>query len=134
MPFTRLRGLSWVPLATAVAATLAACGGGADGGKFSTAVVPQQLQVSASPGGALKWDGAQYTAQAGAVTFVVENPSPLAHQFGVEGNGVSYQSPQFGAGTTQRYTIEGLQPGTYRIVCNYPGHKSAGMVATLIVR
>jgi uncharacterized cupredoxin-like copper-binding protein len=32
------------------------------------------------------------------------------------------------------YTVKGLPAGEYQIVCNYPGHKAAGMIATLIVR
>jgi uncharacterized cupredoxin-like copper-binding protein len=135
MTFMRkLRGLPGVLLSVAVAVALVACGSGGTGGdEFSTEVVLQQVEVGANPSGALAWDRAEYRVQAGDVTFVVKNPSPLAHQFAVEGNGASYQSPHLKAGTTNRFTIMGLQPGRYRIVCNYPGHKAAGMVATLIV-
>ena len=31
------------------------------------------------------------------------------------------------------YVIKGLPPGEYLIVCNYPGHRAAGMIAKLIV-
>ena len=66
-------------------------------------------------------------------TFVVNNPSPVQHQFGVEGNGISYESGNLGGGTTTNLTIKGLPPGEYQIVCNFPGHKEGGMIAKLTV-
>ena len=120
--------------------TLTACGGaaaapqGAGDRGFTGDVVAQQVEITADPAGALRWDKAEYTAAAGDVTFVVRNPGPVAHQFGVEGNGVAAQSANFSGNTAKNYTLRGLQPGEYRIVCNFPGHKEAGMVARLIVR
>jgi plastocyanin len=96
--------------------------------------VSQQVAMSADPGGALRWDRATYEAEAGDITFVVRNSSPVGHQFSIEGNGVKFKSPNFGTNTTNMYTVKGLPAGEYQIVCNYPGHKAAGMVATLIVR
>lgn len=117
---------------------LAACGEvpGASGGSgdFSGELVAQQVAVAADPGGALRWDRPSYEAVAGDSTFVVKNASPVGHQFSIEGNGVSYKSPSFGANTTNTYTVKGLSVGEYQIVCNYPGHKVAGMVSKLIVR
>lgn len=117
---------------------LVACGdpagAGSGSGDFSGEVVSQQVAVSADAGGALRWDRATYEAKAGDVTFVVKNSSPVGHQFSIEGNGVAYKSPSFGTNTTNMYTVKALPTGEYQIVCNYPGHKAAGMVATLIVR
>ncbi|MGN6811963.1 MAG: plastocyanin/azurin family copper-binding protein, partial [Thermomicrobiales bacterium] len=96
--------------------------------------VAQKVAVATDPGGALKWDQATFTAQAGDVSFVVTNKSPLTHNFAVEGNGIVAQSADFGANTTNTLTLKGLKAGTYQIVCNYPGHRAAGMVATLIVK
>ena len=101
---------------------------------FTSEPVAQQIQVAADPSGALKWDKATYEAQAGDVSFVVINKSSTFHNFAVEGSNVTAQSKNFGANTTNTYTIKGLPPGEYLIVCNYPGHRSAGMVAKLIVR
>ena len=129
-----------LPVLIALSVVLVACGGqgggnGIRGGTaFSTEIVPQQIPVGADPSGALRWDKAAYEATAGDITFVVSNPSPLPHQFSVEGNGVTYRSPDITPGSTNRYTIKGLAAGTYQIVCNFPGHKAAGMVATLTVR
>lgn len=127
------------------AATLAACGNTASGGaggevsngtyggsKFTSAVTAQKVDVSAVQG-AVKWDKAQYTATAGDVTFVVKNPGPMPHQFGIEGNGIQYESGNLDPNTTTNLTITGLKAGTYDVVCNFPGHKAAGMVAKLVV-
>ena len=102
------------------------------GSKFSSAVVAQQVPVVALVN-TLKWDKAQYTAAAGDVTFVVQNPATFPHQFGVEGNGVRYESGDLKPNTTTNLTVKGLKAGEYELVCNYPGHKTAGMVAVLTV-
>lgn len=100
---------------------------------FTSDSVAQQIQVAADASGALKWDRATYTAKAGDVTFVVTNKSSSFHNFAVEGTNVNAQSKNFGPNTTTTYTLKGLKPGEYLIVCNFPGHRAAGMVAKLIV-
>ena len=110
----------------------AASGDGGSG--FSTEPADQTIVIRAHPHGHLSWTEAEYTARAGDVTFVVVNTSLSRHNFLVEGPGVKAQSPAFEGGTTQRYTLKGLQPGTYRIACTVPGHREAGMTATLQVR
>jgi len=102
------------------------------GTPFSGTVATQQVAVAAVQG-ALKWDKAQYTATAGDVTFAVQNPGPMQHQFGIEGNGLRYESGNLDPHTTTNLTIAGLKAGTYDVVCNFPGHKAAGMVAKLVV-
>ena len=116
------------------AASVAGATGGGPITAFSGDTVAQQIQVAADPSGALKWDKATYEAQAGDVTFVVTNKSSAFHNFAVEGPNVTAQSKNFGGNTTTTYTIKGLKAGEYLIVCNYPGHRSAGMVAKLNVR
>ncbi len=114
----------------------AVTGGGVSSGPitaFSPGAAAQQVVVDADPTGALKWTKATYEAKAGDVTFVVNNKSSSVHNFAVEGPGVMIQGPNFGAGSTNTYTIKGLPPGEYLLVCNYPGHRAAGMVAKLIV-
>lgn len=115
-------------------AAAGAAGGAVTTLTFSSEAVAQKVAVAPDPGGALKWDQATFTAQAGDVSFVVTNKSPLTHNFAVEGNGIVAQSADFGANTTNTFTLKGLKAGTYQIVCNYPGHRAAGMVATLIVK
>ncbi|MFN8511139.1 MAG: hypothetical protein U0841_00785 [Chloroflexia bacterium] len=79
---------------------------------FSSDAVAQKVAVSADASGALKWDRASYEATAGDVTFVVSNPSPLTHNFRIEGPGCRRRVP-FAGKTTQSFTIKGLQPGEY---------------------
>ena len=105
--------------------------GGTD---FLAEVVAQKVAVTADASMALKWDRTAYSATAGDVTFVVKNPSPIDHQFTVEGNGISYSSPTLKAGVTLNLTIKGLKAGQYKILCEIAGHTEAGMVATLTVK
>ncbi len=119
--------------------SLAACGNQemSQAGKanaFSNETVAQQVPIAADPAGGLKWDRATYEAKAGDITFVVKNASATPHQFSIEGNGVDYKSPNFNGNTTNTYTVKGLPAGEYLIVCNYPGHRAAGMISKLIVR
>ncbi len=124
------------PVLTALGIALVACGGAgtADGGQFSGEVVAQRVAVTADPSGVPRWDRATYEATAGDITFVVGNPSPTTHQFTLAGNGVTYRSKTFLANTTNNFTVKALPAGEYQIVCDYAGHKQAGMVAKLIVR
>ena len=122
-------------LLIALGVALVACGGDAGkGGGFSTETVAQQVQVAADPSGALRWDRGEYEANAGNSSFVVEDARPLPHQFTLAGNGASHRSETLASKTTQTPTVRALPPGEYQIICDYPGHKAAGMVAKLIVR
>ena len=135
--FTRITYLLPLLLAALLGAVLTGCGrpAAASGGSgFSSEPAAQTVRVEAHPHGALAWAATEYTAKAGDVTFVVANSSTLKHSFAVEGPGVTAQSAVFAGGTTNRYTLKGLQPGTYRLICNVPGHREGGMVATLYVR
>ncbi len=129
------RGLVF-PVLIALGVALVACGGAGatDGGQFSSEAVAQRVAVAADPSGAPRWDRATYEATAGDITFVVANPSSTTHQFTLEGNGVTYRSKTFPANTTNNFTVKALPAGEYQLICDYAGHKQAGMVARLIVR
>ena len=129
------RGL-WFSMLIALGVALAACADDGDGGGtgLSTEVVAQRVAVAADPTGALRWDKATYEATAGDITFDVGNASPLPHQFTLAGQGVNYRSKNFKSNTTNTFTVKALPRGEYQIICDYPGHKAAGMVARLIVR
>ncbi len=156
-PVSRRRFLTMAGGLALGAAALAACGSGATattgttggaattggaggdvpngtygGTKFFSAVADQKVEIAATTTG-LKWDKAEYTAKAGDVTFVAKNPATFPHQLGIEGNGIMYESGDLVANTTTNLTIKGLKAGSYDVVCNYPGHKAAGMVAKLTV-
>ncbi len=137
----QLRILPAALILIVLSAAIAACGatrGGreARGGgvaNFSTDVVEQKVEVVAAPTGELKWTQPEYRATAGDVTFVVSNPSFVNHNFSVQGGSVNAESEEFGENQTRNYTLKGLQPGEYRIVCTVPGHEEGGMVSRLIV-
>jgi uncharacterized cupredoxin-like copper-binding protein len=120
---------------------LAACGAGAGAAGedhkgmtgFTTEPAAQVVTVSAAADGTLAWDKEVYEARAGDVTFAVRNPSPVPHRFAVEGNGIKAQSAECKPGELNRYTLKGLQPGEYQLVCTYQGHREASMIARLIV-
>jgi plastocyanin len=101
---------------------------------FSSEMATQHVVVAADASGALKWDRTTYEATAGDVTFVVSNPSPMTHNFLVEGPGVQAQSANIAAKETLHLTLKNLPPGEYTIACTFAGHREAGMVAKLIVK
>lgn len=89
----------------------------------------------------------------GKVTFAIRNTGAAKHELVVlqttdatlpvnsqtgkaaeEATGIKHIGEFDGldAGTTKALTLD-LTAGTYQLICNYPGHYHAGMVATLIV-
>jgi uncharacterized cupredoxin-like copper-binding protein len=126
-------------LALILALALAACGSqtSADSGTrtgFSKDPAAQTVEVRVDMSGKLAWERTEYAATAGDVTFVVSSPPGLAHNFVIEGNGIKAQSKSFSGGTTNRFTLKELAPGTYKLACTLPGHREGGMVASLVVR
>ena len=134
---TLLRTLPALALLLVIGAATAACGrttsaGGPTGG-FTDAPAAQTVEVRVDPSGRLAWERPAYEVAAGDVTFVVSSPAGLAHNFVIEGQGMQARSETFAGGTTNRYSLQGLQPGTYRSICTVPGHHEGGMTATLHV-
>ena len=131
-------GLSLLLAAALVGAALVACGaldtGAPASGGFSDEVLANTVAVSADPRGTFRWERATYAGASGDVTFVVQNPSSLAHNFGIEGNGVKAISKAIGPRKTLNLTLKGLPSGEYTIICTLPGHREAGMIATLTLK
>lgn len=77
---------------------------------------------------------AELTLAAGSYTFVDTNDGTIAHGLALEGGGLSAATPDasYAPGASETFTLD-LVPGTYEIFCPVPGHKQAGMVATLTV-
>ena len=121
-------------LVIACAGFLAACGddnedsGSSGGGGGSSA---GDLTVTADESGTPAWDPTELTAKAGNVTVTLDNPSPVAHDIEIEGNGVEERSDLVTDGTTS--VSANLEPGEYEYYCTVPGHKEAGMEGTLTV-
>ena len=135
--------LSRIPVIAALGIGLAIAGCGDDDETSSSASPPpppaqaasasQTLQLSADPGGELKFDKTKLTAKAGSVKIVMDNPSQLPHGVGVDGNGVDVDGPTVGNGERSTITAD-LKPGTYEFYCTVDAHQKAGMKGTLTVK
>jgi uncharacterized cupredoxin-like copper-binding protein len=129
-----------IALATGSAIALPACGGSDSSSSYSkpaaaaTTAASTTVKMSADPTGALKFTRTKLTAKAGTVTVAMLNPagSGVPHGIAVEGNGVDRDGRTVQPGGTSTDKLE-LKPGTYELYCPVPGHKAAGMTATLTV-
>lgn len=74
---------------------------------------------------------ANATAQRGQVTFRVTNTGQIVHNFKLPQQTVGVESIDPGQTVTVNAS---LQPGTYRFVCDIPGHEDAGMHGEVTVR
>lgn len=144
-----MRTLTFTALLCALAIAAVGCGdddddGGSGNGSASTQTSQnaeagggggkaQTLNLSADPGGALKFDKSSLTAKAGKLTIVLDNPSSLPHAVEVEGNGIEEESDTIGKGETTKVTAT-VKPGKYEYYCPVDGHKAAGMTGTLTVQ
>lgn len=114
------------------AATENGGGGAGGGGGAAEGAGGQRLELSADPGGALKFDQSSLTAKAGKVTIVMDNPSSLPHAVEIEGNGVEEEGETVEKGGVSRVSAD-LEPGEYEYYCPVGGHEAAGMKGTLTV-
>jgi plastocyanin len=112
----------------APAAPAPSTSGSSGGGGAST-----NLTLSADSSGQLKFDKSSLSAKAGNVTITMDNPSPVQHAIGVEGNGVDKTGSTVGMGAKSTVTVS-LKAGTYTFYCPVDGHKAAGMKGTLTVK
>jgi plastocyanin len=90
------------------------------------------LQIDADESGALSFTAAKAEAPAGAVEFVMENPSSVQHNIAVKNGGLDEKGPVVGQGGTSRVSAN-LKPGGYTFYCSVPGHEEGGMKGTLTV-
>jgi uncharacterized cupredoxin-like copper-binding protein len=66
-------------------------------------------------------------------TLQVRNAGQAAHSMAVEAAGRTLSTPELAPGGTATLRLPGLTPGSYRAWCTVPGHREAGMTATLTV-
>ena len=66
-----------------------------------------------------------------AVELVLRNEGALAHNIKIQQLGLKSQTVQ--TGKTDTLSFQAPAPGEYQVVCTVPGHKQAGMTATLRV-
>jgi plastocyanin len=92
------------------------------------------LAVEADPGGAPVFRPESLRTDAGRVALELVNPSTTAHSLCVEA------AEQAALGCTGTFSGDRgtlrlrLQPGSYTLFCNVPGHRAAGMQGTLAVQ
>ncbi|MHB1089564.1 MAG: plastocyanin/azurin family copper-binding protein [Ilumatobacteraceae bacterium] len=143
----RVNVLKRVAVSAAMVAALGACGGDSDDSSDATS--------NSITGNLNEWtvETDATTAKAGEVVFTVTNDGTIGHEFLVvktdiaageipldgdhfaeptDGMEVIDEIGEFAKGTTETLTLT-LDPGTYQLVCNLPGHYSAGMFTTLTV-
>src|SRR4051794_2020908 len=118
-----------VPLLLAVVA-FGACGGSGHDSSGTSAPVAGagEIPVKAS---SFKFDPKAVTVKAGQASTVALTSTDIQHDFTVDDLHIHISA---GPGKTTKASITPAQPGTYRFYCSIPGHKSAGMVGTLVVQ
>jgi plastocyanin len=103
---------------------MVACNGGGDGGSAGSGnrIVMTEFAFDPDP----------ITIAAGDTVLELVNEGAVDHNLlvGELGRG----SPSVKPGGSYELGLEGVEPGTYRVVCDLPGHTEAGMVTELIVR
>ncbi len=71
------------------------------------------------------------TLKAGSIKFNVTNNGPSPHN--IEVVELKKFTPNIDAGKSASMSFD-LQPGTYTVICNIPGHEQLGMKITLTVQ
>ena len=82
-----------------------------------------------------RYEPKEVSSSPGDVIFEVNNGGLIEHNFVVEDQAKKKRAeiPYIEPGETLRATVT-LPPGTYTIYCGLPGHRDAGMIATLSLR
>jgi plastocyanin len=99
-----------------------------------------KLSIAASPSGQLAYVTNKASAKAGPLTIEMPNMSGVSHNIAVESGegGATAKGAKIGASpfttkTTASASVN-LKAGTYTFFCEAPGHRSAGMYGTLVVK
>ncbi len=113
---------------------LAACGGGGASTNTNSAdPIPASPAVSIT-GTDNKFDAKTYSAKAGAVGFAYYNKGNVTHSLVIKAaDGTRFGKRLFLTPGKQAGLTVDLAAGTYELYCDVPGHKDAGMDATLTV-
>ncbi|MEZ4593708.1 MAG: cupredoxin domain-containing protein [Chloroflexota bacterium] len=97
-------------------------------GERGTAVSPTAIPSIAEN---MRFGQEVVQVQAGEpITFALDNKDMYAHSFDVDALGWHVAMP---ANDQVVVDFTAVPPGTYTLYCAIPGHREAGMVATLIV-
>jgi plastocyanin len=141
MPADLVKGKDARAVAAYVA--LAAGNGGKDRGELAQAGQPKVskkpvraakgvLDIDADPNGALAFTAVMALAEAGEVSFEMDNAASVLHNIAVRGRGVKEEGPQVGQGGKSVAKAK-LKPGKYTFYCSVPGHEDGGMKGDLTV-
>ena len=131
---TKRAGCAAIGLAAVLG--LGACGGG--GGDGETKEGPPAASDSA-PSGTLRIEASEFTltpkdlrATPGTVAIEYVNAGAIPHTLLIDGaSGLKLKVAS--AGDVDSGTVK-LEPGTYTLYCDIPGHRQAGMETPLTVR
>ncbi len=126
----RSRLFRFAATAALVAVPLTACGSGSPTtNDNSSSGTPGAVTVHAKD--TLTFDKSSYEATAGNVTFEYVNDGNIPHTLNIEGQTFEIDANKHGEKDSASIN---LAAGTYTLYCNIPGHRSAGMHATLTVK
>ena len=110
----------------------AACGGDDDGGDRAAppdlGETDATIEVLAED---ISFPEDVYESPAGRVGFVYENVGNIRHTLLIEGVD-DFELDVSKKGDVDAGAVD-LEPGTYVLFCDIPGHRPAGMVAELVV-
>jgi uncharacterized cupredoxin-like copper-binding protein len=109
-----------------------ACGGGGGESEATTTTRPGGAASSITvTAGDLFLKPKELTAKEGRIEIRYEDTGQLAHNLLIDGV-ADFKLSVDGKGDEDRGTIA-LETGTYMLYCDVPGHRAAGMEATLSV-
>jgi uncharacterized cupredoxin-like copper-binding protein len=123
--------LKLFPAVLAVTALgLAGCGGGDGDGASGDATTSIEVMGEDS----LEFNPDAFTVPAGEEVTVELTSGGVEHDFVIEGlGGEDVEVVHADAGQTETGTFTADEAGTYTVYCSVPGHREAGMEATLEV-
>ncbi|MDR5697132.1 MAG: cupredoxin domain-containing protein [Armatimonadota bacterium] len=111
-----------------VASLLVACG--PSGQPRQQAAPAQEIEVGLNE---FRFEPATIEVSRGKVVFKLKNTGTVEHDFVLPDLGLG--TPPIPPGQSRDLELEiRAQPGRYRIECDVPGHREAGMVGTLVVK
>jgi plastocyanin len=119
----------WAAVGLAAVLAVGGCGSSGSGNDNGSSSGPADVTVKAED--SLKFDSSSYTASSGEVAIRYENGGSLTHTLLIQDK-KGFKLKVTSKGDTDQGSID-LEPGTYTIYCDIPGHRSAGMHATLTV-
>ena len=109
-------------------ALLAACGGGGGNAQPAGSIKVTMTEFTFSP--------STISATSGKVVLYLVNAGTISHDMVIkDSSGASRgRSELVSAGDSFVFTVPTLAAGTYRFICDQPGHEANGMFGTLTVK